>query len=127
LLVAEPLFPSQTVVEACVHHLHTPPPAPSTRSAQTIPLELDALILRCLAKDPAARPASALELAALLAAIDTPAWTREQGNAWWRERAPGVLAAVKQSRSAESTPGPHTIAVDLERRTPASRAREQTG
>jgi eukaryotic-like serine/threonine-protein kinase len=126
LLVAEPLFPSETVVEACAHHLHTPPRPPSERSLLPVPPALDALILRCLAKDPDARPASALELAAGLDAIEIPAWTREQGDGWWRDRAPVVLAAVKQLRSADSTPGPRTIAVDLERRTPASRAREVT-
>jgi eukaryotic-like serine/threonine-protein kinase len=123
LLVAEPLFPSETVVEACAHHLHTPPPPPSERSPLPIPAALDALIQRCLAKDPDARPASALELATLLDAIEVPAWTRERGEAWWRERAPGVLAAVKQRHGAEATPGPRTIAVDLEQRTPASRLR----
>jgi hypothetical protein len=31
-----------------------------------------------------------------------------------------VIASVKQSRSSDSTPGPRTIAVDLQRRTPGS-------
>jgi serine/threonine-protein kinase len=120
LLVAESLFPSQSVLEACVHHLHTPPVAPSERSSQPIPPALDALLLRCLSKDPDARPASALELAQLLEAIEAPPWTREHGERWWRDRAPSVIATVKQSGSSDSTPGPRTIAVDLQRRTPGS-------
>jgi serine/threonine protein kinase len=125
LLVAEPLFPSETIVEACAHHLHTPPPPPSERCPLPVPAALDALILRCLSKNPDARPASALELGALLDALESPAWTRERGEDWWRDRAPALLAAVKERRSADATPGPRTIAVDLERRTPASRLRQR--
>jgi len=127
LLVAQPLFPSETVLEACAHHLHTIPVPPSQRSPQPIPPGLDALLLRCLAKDPDARPSSAHELSRLLDGIDAPAWTREDGDRWWRERAPSVLAAVQEHRSADSTPGPRTIAVDLERRTPSTRPRGRQG
>ncbi|HTV20995.1 MAG TPA: protein kinase, partial [Polyangiaceae bacterium] len=118
LLVAEALFPSESVLEACMHHLHTAPAAPSTRSGQAIPAALDALLLRCLSKDPEVRPATALELARELDAFDAPLWTRDDGERWWRERAPAVIAAVNQRRSADSTPGPRTIAIDLEQRTP---------
>lgn len=123
LLTATPLFPSSTVIEACLHHLQSPPPAPSEHSPVPIPAALDGLILRCLAKDPEAGPASALELASLLEAIDAPVWIREQGETWWRDRAPRVLTAVKEARGAACTPGPYTIAVDLERRTPRSKGR----
>jgi eukaryotic-like serine/threonine-protein kinase len=120
LLVAQSLFPSQSVLEVCLHHLHTPPVPPSERSPHPIPPALDALLLRCLSKDADARPASALELAQLLDAIEAPPWTRDQGDRWWRERAPLALAAVKQSRRGGDTPGPRTIAVDVQRRTPRS-------
>lgn len=78
---------------------------------------------RCLSQQPGSRPTSALELGELLDAIEAPAWTRQDGERWWRERAPRVLATVQQRRSAGSTPGPRTIAVDLERRTPRSAPR----
>jgi hypothetical protein len=73
---------------------------------------------------PLSHPAFLL-LGTRLEAIEIPAWTREQGDGWWRARAPTVLAAVKQLRSDDSTPRPPTIAVELERRTPASRHRQR--
>jgi serine/threonine-protein kinase len=122
LLVGQPLFDGQTILEVCVHHLHSAPVPPSERSALPIPAALDALILKCLAKDPELRPASALELARLLDAIDgAGSWTREHAESWWQERAPTLIGTAKAQRSETSSPGPRTIAVDLERRTPGSR------
>jgi hypothetical protein len=129
LIVGRPLFESQTVLEVCAHHLHSAPVPPSERSPQAIPPGLDALILRCLAKDPELRPASALELVRWIDAVgsDTSGgaggWTREQADAWWKERAPVVIAAVRAKGSGNSPAGPRTIAVDLARRTPNSRVR----
>jgi hypothetical protein len=50
-----------------------------------MPAELDALILRCLAKAPGERPANARELARQLRGIqfDEP-WCDEQAEAWWK-------------------------------------------
>jgi serine/threonine-protein kinase len=123
LVVGEPVFPSQTVLEVCAHHLHTPPTRPSERSRTPIPAALDALILRCLDKDPELRPASALELMAMLDAVgDGGAWSRQDGDRWWLDRAPGLIETAKATRAAGSTPGPRTVAVDLERRSPSSRS-----
>jgi eukaryotic-like serine/threonine-protein kinase len=119
LLVGTPLFASETIVEVCAHHLHSAPPAPSERSLSPVPPALDELIVRCLAKDPAQRPASALELGLALESIDSDeSWTRARAEAWWRERAPLVLDAAR-THGAASTPGPRTLAVDLHQRTPA--------
>jgi serine/threonine-protein kinase len=124
LLVGDLVFPAQTVVEVCVHHLHTPPVPPAERCAGPIPAELNDLILRCLAKDPALRPASALELSRLLGAIGAAgSWSREQADTWWTTRAPDLLASARTHGGAGSTPGPRTIAVDMEHRTPSSRVR----
>ena len=58
-------------------------------SRHPIPPELDALVLACLAKDPAARPASAAILSDALAAIPLPApWTPARAHAWWIEHVP---------------------------------------
>jgi serine/threonine-protein kinase len=60
-------FTAEGTGEIIMQHMIAPPPRPSTR-AVGIPAEIDELILRCLAKDPAERFASGTELAA---AIDT--------------------------------------------------------
>jgi serine/threonine-protein kinase len=117
LLVGEPVFASATLIEACMHHVHSAPVPPSERAPQPVPPALDALILRCLAKSPAARPASALELANLLEPLsELGSWSRADAEQWWRERAPEVRRAVQGGRSRVSTPGPRTVAIDLERR-----------
>ncbi|HET9623812.1 MAG TPA: serine/threonine-protein kinase [Kofleriaceae bacterium] len=61
------VFPGQGSGEIIAMHLREAPVPPSQR-APDLPLELDALILRCLAKDPAQRFASGTELAAAIGA-----------------------------------------------------------
>jgi serine/threonine-protein kinase len=71
-------------------HIHTAPPVPSSRCATPIPPELDQLVLDCLAKDPAQRPASAQALQARLQAIPlSNPWTPERAEHWWSRHQPG--------------------------------------
>jgi hypothetical protein len=55
-----PPFEGESAAELIAAQLYSPPPKPSTLAA--IPPGLEALILSCLDKDPANRPASAAEL-----------------------------------------------------------------
>jgi eukaryotic-like serine/threonine-protein kinase len=61
LLRGAPVFMGKSVVEVCAHHLLTPP-APLRGAVGGLSRELEELVLQCLAKDPAARPAGAREL-----------------------------------------------------------------
>jgi serine/threonine protein kinase len=62
------LFEGSTVVETLVRHMVDAPIPPRTRApAADIPAKLEAVILRCLAKEPDARPDSAATLGLLLA------------------------------------------------------------
>jgi serine/threonine-protein kinase len=111
------VFTSTTLVEACMQHVHGTPVPPSERAPAPLPAALEALILRCLSKAPGARPSSALELIRLLDELtELGVWDRSDAEQWWRERAPEVRQAIKAGRSGGSTPGPRTVAVDLERR-----------
>jgi serine/threonine-protein kinase len=67
LLRGAPVFQGRSVVEVCSHHLHTAPERLSSALGEAISPELEAIILDCLAKSPAARPASAAELRRRLA------------------------------------------------------------
>ncbi|MEV6009025.1 ABC transporter substrate-binding protein [Streptomyces sp. NPDC051976] len=58
LLTGKPPFTDGSQMSLMYWHVHTPPPAPSSRNGR-IPRELDELVLAALAKDPADRPATA--------------------------------------------------------------------
>jgi predicted ATPase/class 3 adenylate cyclase len=69
LITGRPPFTSDSPSAVISQHINTPPVAPSWH-AEACPLELEKLILRLLAKDPAERPASAAEVLAALEQID---------------------------------------------------------
>jgi serine/threonine-protein kinase len=54
-------FESAGPMDVLLHHLKTEPPRPSTVRPE-LPAAVDDLVLRCLAKDPAARPRDAAAL-----------------------------------------------------------------
>jgi eukaryotic-like serine/threonine-protein kinase len=65
LLTGMPVFEGRSLVEVCGHHLHSVPQPPSRRMNAPAPPRLEALILRCLAKEPENRPDDDELLAAL--------------------------------------------------------------
>lgn len=62
LLSGAPPFSGRSVVEVCSQHLLVPPEPLSQILGWVIGSDLERLVLDCLAKDPASRPASAREL-----------------------------------------------------------------
>jgi serine/threonine protein kinase len=85
LVTGHDVFEGSSVVEICVHHLHTQPVLPSSRLGAPVPADLEAVLLSCLAKSPDDRPRDADDLRArLLACADADAWTDEQSTHWWR-------------------------------------------
>jgi serine/threonine-protein kinase len=90
LLVGKLVFDGP-MIKVMYDHVHTPPAPPSSRSEVPMPVELETLVLACLEKEPARRPARASELQARLQAIPLAApWTRERAERWWAEHAPMV-------------------------------------
>jgi len=111
LLTGAPVFEAKTVVEACSRQLHEVPVPLATRAKQPISEELAAIIHACLAKDPAARPASAAELSARLRAeLSAGVWTEADAEAWWQR---GLEPRVTAEPVA---PDAGTVQVDLEGR-----------
>jgi serine/threonine-protein kinase len=86
LLTGKRLFETETEHDLTYHVLHTVPRLASECSPFVVPAELDALIGRCLEKDPAARPQSIAEVASILdgVLVHKP-WTRAQIDAWWKQ------------------------------------------
>ena len=102
LLTGKLVFSAENPIAMLAAHVRTSPEPPSRRTELPIPRELDDLVLACLAKDPAARPQSALEVAARLAQIPVAsAWTRERAARWWQVHAPNAL---NQAASAAEPP-----------------------
>jgi tRNA A-37 threonylcarbamoyl transferase component Bud32 len=113
LLAGRHVFEGKTIMEICLHHLHTKP-APLAEVGSDAPPVLEALILACLEKSQADRPATAQELADALDKLDVARWTRADAEGWWD------TFGVEIERAKASLPYPtgseQTVAVDLEER-----------
>jgi serine/threonine-protein kinase len=85
LLTGRLVFERDTYPAMLLAHATVEPAPPSDHAPGSVPPELDALVLSCLAKDPADRVPSA---EALIASLDASglarAWTGERAAAWWR-------------------------------------------
>ncbi len=89
LLTGEQVFTGDTTMQLLLAHAQTVPDAPSSRTELPIAPELDALVLSCLAKDRALRPASAQDLLKRLDAVAVDrSWTDERAAEWWRVHLP---------------------------------------
>ena len=89
MLTGQPVFSGDTPVATALAHVQHAPVPPGLRSQFKIPPALDALVMECLAKDPAARPASAAVVSErLAAAVPADAWTLDAARAWWEHHQP---------------------------------------
>jgi eukaryotic-like serine/threonine-protein kinase len=87
MLTARYVFEAQSALQIVSRHLNTQPDPPSRYSPFPVPHDLDEIILDCLAKRPADRPASARELCDRLAQSELASrWTREDAMRWWETR-----------------------------------------
>src|SRR5205814_9888203 len=88
LLTGALVFEAETTFQMIAKHLQSPPIPPSQRTERPVSPELERLILKCLAKDPSARPQTASRLAQPLEFIPTEARSENQApRAWgWRAR-----------------------------------------
>jgi serine/threonine-protein kinase len=92
LLTGRRVFEGRTPIEVVLHHVHDEPRPLDEAGAANIPEALSAVILRCLAKDPQVRPASADALGRALGAIPLAfPWTPDRARDAWvtSEASPG--------------------------------------
>jgi serine/threonine-protein kinase len=84
LLTGTHVFAGATLIEMCSHHLHTAPEAISDRLGKPVSHDLESLVLQCLSKRPADRPATASALIARLAQCqDRDRWSAQDAESWW--------------------------------------------
>jgi len=79
------------------------------RLGAPVPADLEAVVLRCLAKNPADRFADAAALGtALRGCIEGPRWGQAEASAWWAEHGARLRARRDERRTerAGSKPMP---------------------
>ena len=95
LLTGTDVFGGRTVLEALAHHVHSVPERPSARLGAPLSVDLEELILACLAKRPEDRPPSAHALRERLQSC-APAggWTDDRAAQWWADHRAGIRSGV---------------------------------
>lgn len=86
MLTGTPVFTGANIMEICLKHVKEAPQPPSVRSGKPISAALETILLRCLAKAPADRPADAAALLRELEACTwTGTWSAATATAWWAD------------------------------------------
>jgi serine/threonine-protein kinase len=87
MLTGRQVFTADSAIQIVARHVHTPPVPPSRHSVDSLPAELEEVVLACLAKKPSERPATARQLCDRLGRIELEsAWTRDDARSWWETR-----------------------------------------
>lgn len=99
LLSGRTVFPHTAAMKAIFAHVNEDVVPPS-RHVPTIPAQLEAVVMRCLAKDPNRRYADAGALRLALEECSTEVrWREEDARRWWSSVAAAVQQTVRQPRS----------------------------
>jgi serine/threonine-protein kinase len=106
LLTGRPPFRGETPLATAMKHIHEAPVPPRSLRAG-VPRDLDAIVMRCLEKDPAARPSNAEELRSALGSTEqfriaaparpSPTPPRAEvshGDARWVAKVVGAIVVV---------------------------------
>ena len=88
LITAKHVFQAETDHDLVYRILNDAAPTLAAAGAHDVPVELEALIARCLAKDREERPKDIEEVAAVLTEVarNYP-WRESDARRWWKERA----------------------------------------
>ena len=107
LVTGQPLFSGLSVGEIMTQQLKAEPPRPSESLAEPLSADFEEVIMHCLAKNPAERPASARALEeALSHCTKAGMWGRAEAEAWWRNRDAMQTDATMVMPKAESSEMP---------------------
>jgi serine/threonine-protein kinase len=89
LLTGQPPFVRETAMELLVAHAHEKP-TPLGELRPDVPGDLQAIVMRCLEKEPGRRFQDAESLEQALAQCTvSDLWTRQSAARWWQESAGG--------------------------------------
>jgi serine/threonine-protein kinase len=86
LLTGQPPFPRETAMQMLLAHAYEPA-VPVGKVRPDVPADLEAVVMRCLEKQPEKRYPDVASLDKALAACGVAGlWTEERAAAWWREQ-----------------------------------------
>jgi serine/threonine-protein kinase len=109
LLTGQPMFTGKTGVDVCIQHVTKPVTPPSKIAAHHISPELEAIIMRCVAKSPGDRYPSALALGDALKALPaTTDWNASEARLWWAD-----FRRIQQNVSQAVEAPTMTMRIDL--------------
>jgi serine/threonine-protein kinase len=85
MLTGSPPFPGDNPIKVMIAQA-TQPVTPPSAVRGDVPADLEAIVMRCLAKDPNHRYQDSRELAAALSGCECAGrWTRDHAARWWQE------------------------------------------
>ncbi len=103
LLTGETVFTGTSISEVLLQQIRAQPEKPSVRLKRPVSPDLEDLLMQCLAKKPADRPASASALEEALGRCSASGtWTRQAAEQWWADH----LATVAAKTIPTPSPAP---------------------
>ncbi len=101
LLTGQPPFVRQTIMELLIAHA-TETVIPLSEYRPDIPADLEAIVMRCLEKNPAMRFADAASLDQALASCACASeWTEDMARVWWEEHGTTETVEPRQGTTDE--------------------------
>ena len=88
LLTARMVFDATSAIQMIAMHIRHDPVPPSLRGNVNVPPALEAVILKCLAKNPDDRYATVIDLSNALASTNIRPWSEAEADAFWAARQP---------------------------------------
>lgn len=115
LLTGEPVFDGDRWMTICSRHVNDVPQPPSDRLGQSLPEDLESVILKCLAKQPEDRYQSADEmLQALEACVHAPDWNGRTAQTWWEAEVNlHVRLPAEDSFDPDAETAVHSVVLDV--------------
>ena len=107
LLTGTLVFYDSNPVTMALKHVQAEPERPSTRTELPIPVALEEIVMRCLAKKPEDRPSSAREIVEAVTACGLTDWTDAVAEGWWERHLP--VSSSLRSFVAAPVSTPHVV------------------
>jgi len=105
LLTGRLVFEGETAYATVLNHVRKAPVPPSRRTEIEIPESLERIIMMCLEKDPAKRPASARDMARMLREVKFEnQWDQTRAERWWQTHRPEATGRRPAAQPEDPVP-----------------------